>query len=139
MTTIWCHEDILTLLLLLIWQFLDHRSHGYSMKSPLFLCHSSMLFSPYCSWTLLLPSGHLTHSGLLSPITHTISLGTGSYVSIADAKGWISSGQVWSHNHSMVEQSPQKLRSEVHFSAFGFPRSLVATYILVSISTTRKI
>lgn len=31
----------------------------------------------------------------------------------------------------MVEQWEQKLRSEVHFSAVGRPRSLVAVYFLV--------
>lgn len=102
----------------------------HSTKWPCFLCHSSILFSPKSSWTLFFLSGQRTQSGLLFALTHTISSGTGRSVSIADANGWISSGHVLSHSQSMVEHLLQKLRSDVHFSAVGLPRSLVATYFL---------
>lgn len=61
----------------------------------------------------------------------TISSGTGSSVSMADAKGWINSGQLASHTQSMVLQLEQKARSEVQRSWFGVPRSLIALYFLV--------
>ena len=105
---------------------------SYSTNSPCSLCHSSILTSPLNpSNTFFFPSGHRTQAGLLSPLTHTISSGTGKSVSIADAKGWISSGQVLSYSHSMELHFEQKDRWEVHFSARGVPRSLVAVYSLI--------
>jgi hypothetical protein len=61
---------------------------------------------------------------------HTISSTTGNSVSTALANGWISSGQVLSHNQSILAQLEQKLRSEVHGAEVGLPRSLVAVYFL---------
>lgn len=66
----------------------------------------------------------------------TISSGTGNSVSIAGAKGWINSGQWWSHSHNMVPQFEQKFLSDEHFSSSGLPRSLMALYFLPRISAT---
>jgi hypothetical protein len=102
----------------------------YSTHNPFFLCHPSILSSPYTSCTLFFPSGHLTQAGLLFPNTHTISSTTGNSVSIALANGWISSGHCLSQSQSIVEQVPQKLRSLLHFSSCGVPRDLMALYFL---------
>jgi hypothetical protein len=107
----------------------------YGTYTPFSLCHSSILTSPLNpSCTLFLPSGQRTHFGLLSPLTHTISSGTGNSVSIALANGWISSGQWWSHSQSIELQLLQKERWDEHFSARGVPRSLVAVYSLSKLS-----
>lgn len=65
----------------------------HSTYIPCFLCHPSILSSPYTSCTCFFPSGHLTHLGFEFPSTQTISSGSGNSVSIADAKGWMRSGQ----------------------------------------------
>ena len=83
----------------------------------------------YVSHTFFSPSGHLTQSGLLPAIIHTISFGAGNSVSIAEAEGWQSSGHLESHSHSIVEQLEQKERSELHFSSL-VPARLMALYFL---------
>ncbi|KAI9716448.1 MAG: hypothetical protein M1812_005343 [Candelaria pacifica] len=62
--------------------------------------------------TFFFPSGHRTQSGFEPANTQTISSGAGSSLSIAEANGWISSGQCLSQSQSMVLQLEQKLRSE---------------------------
>lgn len=89
-----------------------------------------MLSSPYTSCILFFPSGQRTQLGFEFAKTHTISSGAGNSVSMAEANGWINSGQWWSHNHSIVLQLEQKLRSEEHNSSFLVPRSLIAVYFL---------
>lgn len=69
---------------------------------------------------------------------HTISFGAGNSESIADAKGWQSSGQEESHSHSMVEQLEQKERSELHFSSL-LPVRLMALYFLGVVSVVREL
>jgi len=104
----------------------------YSTNNPFLLCHSSILPSfPYSSCTFFFPSGHRTQAGLEFAMTQTISSGTGKSVSIAEANGWISSGQWRSHSQSMELQLEQKLRSEEHSSCVALPRSLMALYFLV--------
>lgn len=103
----------------------------YSTNKPCFLCHPSRLSLPYSSWTLFFPSGHWAHAGFDPSMIHTISSGTGNSVSIAEANGWISSGQWWSQTHSMVLQFEQKFRSEEQTFSSGVPRSLMPEYFLV--------
>ena len=102
----------------------------HSTYLPCFRCHPSILSSPYLACTLFLPSGQRTHAGFESPSTQTISSGAGRSVSMAEAKGWMSSGQFSSHSQSIEEQLPQKERSEEQGVAWGVPGSLVALYFL---------
>lgn len=86
----------------------------YGMNSPCFLCHPSRLSSLYAWCTLFFPSGHRTQDGFDPSIMHTISSGIGNSVSIAEANGWISSGQWWSQSQSIVLQLEQKLLCDEH-------------------------
>lgn len=86
----------------------------YRINSPCFLCHPSRLSSLYAWCTLFFPSGHRTQDGFDPSIMHTISSGTGNSVSIAEANGWINSGQWWSQSQSIVLQLEQKLLWDEH-------------------------
>jgi hypothetical protein len=102
----------------------------HSTRNPLSRCHSSMPTPLYCSLTTFFPSGQRTHSGFESAIIHTISFGTGSSLSIADAKGWIRWPHCASQTQSMALQMLQKERWELQ--GWGFVRrSLTAVYCLL--------
>lgn len=127
-----------SVILLVVYHRPTHQSRNhqstwaiYSTNKPCFLCHPSRLSSLYSSKTLFFPSGQRTHAGLELLMTQTISSGTGSSVSIADAKGWINSGQWWSQSQSMVLQLEQKFLSDEQSCWLGLPRSLIALYFLV--------
>jgi len=91
---------------------MDHPSFGPLRASGSADGHSSSDSSGQrrtCTWPL--PFGTSTQAGANSSAASTTSGGLGSGVSMADACGWISSGQRGSQSQSALPHSLQKRRS----------------------------